>query len=911
MTRRVGIVGTFDVANYGDLLFPLLAEHELGKRLGELELVRYSHSDPGPGWPFRVTPLDELPAALPSLDLLLVGGGHLVRFDKEVAPGYAARSEAVHNPTGYWLGPSLAAAAAGVPVAWNAIGVSPDLPAWGLPLLRAALESIDYVAVRESDGADELRRVAPGIDIQVVPDTAFCLDALPREHAREQAAALLSGAEVEGPYVVIQASAHLAPARAELERLAAVALDSGRAVLELPIGPALGDAPGALGIDDGLVRFGEWPDPLVLTELVARADAVVGISLHLSIAAVVAGVPVFRPDAAHRKYALLDGLPGVQRLEDAGAAVALPSHVEPGEALRARQAAVQRHWDAVAELVGAHRPWRAAASRTFLAAAAAYEREAEAEAEAAASLEDREALHTALQAARAEHATTVGELRALERASAELAVRRQAEETRLRERLHALGQVLDETHRAFDEVLARDQRRLRPRLRRSALRVGQRLWWRLPRRARDELRLRVFGDEAATAHAGLRGSRGQTVPRVAPRRSPVRSTASVIIPTLDGGPLFERVLASVAAQRGVRDVELIVADSGSTDGTVERAEAAGARILEIPSGEFGHGRTRNVAAEEASGDVLLMLVQDAVLVGPHVLRNLLLELEADERCFAACARQIPRSDADLFGAFVVTAHERVMRAANAAARDRPPAELSPVERRALGSLDDVCGALRRSVWDELRFADVEFAEDLELGLRAVRRGWHVSLPDDAAVAHSHTRGADYHFRRGVADRLYVAPLVGDTRLSETSGTSFERLAAALRALLGETAGVLVSLGSETRPLSLWLATLAAALPARAHGAALGGELAEVAALLPPTDERDLDPAVLAAARTELVHFLEWRELARFAEAHPAVDVRSAAGFVARLAAAQAGQLVGDHLRREERRDVERVLLAGV
>jgi lipopolysaccharide transport system ATP-binding protein len=911
MTPRIGIVGTFDVANYGDLLFPLLAEHELRERLGELELVRYSYGAAG-DWPYAVTPLEALPGDLPELGLLLVGGGHLVRFDKGVAPGYGPLSPGIHHPTGYWLGPSLAAAAAGVPVAWNAVGVSPDPPAWARPLLRAGLESADYVAVRE--GAGELLEIAPGVEIHLVPDTAFCVDRLLRGDAGAEADALLRGAGIDGPYAIVQPSPSLVQHRAAIERV----LGSGHAVLELPAGPVLGDGPDVLSLDIPVARLEAWPSPFVVTELVARADAVVAISLHLSIAAAVLGVPLLRPRAAEAKYTLVDGLPGVEALEPA---TTIPSRA-PGDEIRVRAQAVQRHWDAVAALVGAPRRWRPAASATFLDAAGSYEGEAAAEDEVAAAhgreerLEaDVAALHATVETTRAEldhavqaHSHAVDELRAVERAAAEEAVRSQQEEARLRVRLHELGVVLDETHRALDALIAQEQRRLRPRLRRRALAVGRRVWWRLPRRVRDDLRRRIFGADAGAPHVARAPAH---VPRRVRPAAPIRSSISVIVPTLNGGPLFDRVLASLAAQRGIGELELLVADSGSTDGTPERAEAAGARVIEIPPGEFGHGRTRNLAAGQASGDILLMLVQDAVLLGAHVLRHLALELEDDASVFAACARQIPRTDADLYAALVVTAHDRVMRQALASARDRPRGALSPVERRALGAMDDVCAALRRSAWDELRFADVEFAEDLELGLRAVRRGWRVALPDDAAVAHSHTRGATYHFRRGIADRLYVAAIVGDDQLSETSGTSYPRLAAALRALLGEVAGALETLGPEARPLSVWLALLVSTLVQGPHPAPLGPELAAVATLLPSSEEDDLDPAVLSASRTELLRSLEWGELTRFAESQPAVDAARAGDLVAKLAAAHAGHLVGDHLRREKREDVERVLLTGV
>ena len=43
---------------------------------------------------------------------------------------------------------------------------------------------------------------------------------------------------------------------------------------------------------------------------------------------------------------------------------------------------------------------------------------------------------------------------------------------------------------------------------------------------------------------------------------------------------------------------MLVVDSGSRDGSVEIARAHGARVIEIAPAEFGHGRTRNLAAEQ-------------------------------------------------------------------------------------------------------------------------------------------------------------------------------------------------------------------------------------------------------------------------------------------------------------------------
>ena len=64
--------------------------------------------------------------------------------------------------------------------------------------------------------------------------------------------------------------------------------------------------------------------------------------------------------------------------------------------------------------------------------------------------------------------------------------------------------------------------------------------------------------------------------------------------------------------RAQGDLELVVVDSGSADGSLERARSVADLVVEIPPDEFGHGRTRNMAAERASGELICFLTQDAV-----------------------------------------------------------------------------------------------------------------------------------------------------------------------------------------------------------------------------------------------------------------------------------------------------------
>jgi lipopolysaccharide transport system ATP-binding protein len=351
---QVGTCGTFDVENYDDLLFPLIAEAELTKRLGSIDLHRFSYFPKSRNnWPFDVSPLTELPLKVQALDGILIGGGHLIRFDKDVAPGYAA-PPGIHHPTGYWLVPALLGISAGCPVAWNAPGVHGNIPSWAEPLMQVAIGRSRYAAVRDEPAREALARFANGSNIAVVPDTAFGVARLLED--REPTAGtfqLGSVLDLSRPYLVVQAATGLD----SVLRIIRNHPDQFRdfQLVALPIGPILGDRNEILtGSYPEILCLPHWPRPLQIAELIKGAAGVIGKSLHLAITAIAFGVPVFRPDTKfHGKYAILSSFDGVHSFAAAG-------EVAP-EWLRQRLgrgqigptqlnalAALDRHWDEIA-----------------------------------------------------------------------------------------------------------------------------------------------------------------------------------------------------------------------------------------------------------------------------------------------------------------------------------------------------------------------------------------------------------------------------------------------------------------------------------------------------------------------------------------------------------------------------------
>lgn len=79
---------------------------------------------------------------------------------------------------------------------------------------------------------------------------------------------------------------------------------------------------------------------------------------------------------------------------------------------------------------------------------------------------------------------------------------------------------------------------------------------------------------------------------------------SVIIPALNEQSTIAAAIASAAG------AEVIVADGGSSDGTIDTARAGGARVIE---GERMRSRQMNRGAEAATGQALIFLHADTLL----------------------------------------------------------------------------------------------------------------------------------------------------------------------------------------------------------------------------------------------------------------------------------------------------------
>jgi polysaccharide pyruvyl transferase WcaK-like protein len=311
--RRVLITGMFDMANYGDLMFPLIAQQRLAAAGVEVVAVAPRGGPP------------PLPGALPALglaemfeterrvDAVMIGGGYIVHtFPFTFIEDYDAGAVTDWGGAGLWLGATLAGALRDVPVVWNAPGVPFPLRASQAETVAAALRAADAVSLRDRGSAD-LIGAPTDVEIAIVPDTVADLPRLwPRRQLEASFSALIArkGGTAEDRHVTIHlrrrsvAGVPLAEIAAEIDRFAAA---TTLVPILLAVGESHDDPTLARSISALITtRHLLLDDPLDLREITAAlafASLYVGASLHGYVASAAYGVPaVLLARPSYRKF---------------------------------------------------------------------------------------------------------------------------------------------------------------------------------------------------------------------------------------------------------------------------------------------------------------------------------------------------------------------------------------------------------------------------------------------------------------------------------------------------------------------------------------------------------------------------------------------------------------------------------
>jgi glycosyltransferase involved in cell wall biosynthesis len=219
------------------------------------------------------------------------------------------------------------------------------------------------------------------------------------------------------------------------------------------------------------------------------------------------------------------------------------------------------------------------------------------------------------------------------------------------------------------------------------------------------------------------------------------SVATVAIPVLNGARYLEEVLGVVRSQELPDSVELeiLIVDSGSTDGSLSIAERHGVRVHQIPGSEFSHGGTRNLAMRIARGDHVAFITQDATPAHERWLASLLAGFEKADDVALVFGPHIARPDASHMIKSEMERHFALW----------PDGDVQRLDRSSQGLQDyraypgkwsffsDVNGCVARWAWEQIPYREVPYAEDQLIGREMIEAGFAKVYMADAAVWHSH------------------------------------------------------------------------------------------------------------------------------------------------------------------------------
>lgn len=228
---------------------------------------------------------------------------------------------------------------------------------------------------------------------------------------------------------------------------------------------------------------------------------------------------------------------------------------------------------------------------------------------------------------------------------------------------------------------------------------------------------------------------------------------SVVIPVKNGGEDFRNLLKKIKAQKGLRECEIVVVDSESTDGSVEVARQEGATVVQIPPDSFTHAYARNRGAECATGKYLLFIVQDALPLTDTWLWEMAHTLERNDVAAVSCA-EYPRSDCDLFYQHIIWNHNRALRLDRDRFLSWDSSCLSDTGLRSNAQISDIAALITREVFEKYKFR-TSYAEDLDLGIRLIKDGHRIGFLYSTRVLHSHRRSALYFLKRGYVDAKFL------------------------------------------------------------------------------------------------------------------------------------------------------------
>jgi rhamnosyltransferase len=223
---------------------------------------------------------------------------------------------------------------------------------------------------------------------------------------------------------------------------------------------------------------------------------------------------------------------------------------------------------------------------------------------------------------------------------------------------------------------------------------------------------------------------------------------SVVIRCFNEEKHIGRLLSGIMKQT-VKDVDIVVMDSGSTDSTVSVAAQYPTRIVSIKPEEFSFGRSLNLGCQEAKGRFIVTASAHVYPVFSDWLEKLLTPFE-DESVALVYGKQrgnesTKYSEHQVFAKWFPDGSNRH--------QDHP-------------FCNNANAAIRRSVWHEQLYnEELTGLEDLDWAKRVMASGLKIAYAAEAEVVHVHNETLKQIYNRYRREAIAMKAIFPDQKFN--------------------------------------------------------------------------------------------------------------------------------------------------
>ena len=225
-------------------------------------------------------------------------------------------------------------------------------------------------------------------------------------------------------------------------------------------------------------------------------------------------------------------------------------------------------------------------------------------------------------------------------------------------------------------------------------------------------------------------------------------SCSIIIRSYNEEQHIGRLLVGIMEQT-IKNIEIILVDSGSTDSTVSLASHFPVKIVHIEPGEFSFGRALNRGCEVATGDILINASAHIYPVYRDWLANMVKPF-VDSEVALVYGRQkggetTKYSEHQVFAQWF-------------------PNQSSP--RQTHPFCNNANAAIRRVLWEDQPWdEELTGLEDLDWATKILKRGYYLAYAADAVIIHAHDETNKSVFNRYLREALAHKRIIPEQHFS--------------------------------------------------------------------------------------------------------------------------------------------------